>query len=117
LTELQKHVGGTFEIAIVLSFGYWKIAFVFGKLPVLYLEEQCSLWIMLSALCDVGTEWNDVTGQCEPCKIGFYQDEEYQKQCKACDSGKTTENTGQISEDSCVGKRIVLILMVHKYLD
>jgi hypothetical protein len=91
---------------------------VIGNLPVLYSKTKWILFVdMLSALCDVGTEWNDVTGQCEPCKIGYYQDEEYQKQCKACDSGKTTESTGQISGDSCVGKLIVLFLIIHKNLD
>ncbi|XP_053389180.1 proprotein convertase subtilisin/kexin type 5-like [Mercenaria mercenaria] len=53
--------------------------------------------------CGIGEEWDATASECDPCKLGFYQDQMYQKNCKQCDTGKITLNTGETFESGCVG--------------
>jgi len=51
--------------------------------------------------CDVGEQPTVAGTSCEKCPLGTYQDAKYQTQCKACDAGKSTRETGADSSAKC----------------
>ncbi|KAK7506491.1 hypothetical protein BaRGS_00001966, partial [Batillaria attramentaria] len=54
-----------------------------------------------ATICQPGEYYNSVTGVCELCGIGFYQDESGQFKCNPCDRGYITVNNGSQSGSSC----------------
>ena len=51
-------------------------------------------------VCGEGEQPNGT--ECEPCPIGTYQDEYFQKRCKNCPFGESTTNNGSTNSDFCV---------------
>ena len=51
-------------------------------------------------VCGEGEQPNGT--ECEPCPIGTYQDEYFQKRCKNCPGGESTTNNGSTNSDFCV---------------
>ena len=62
---------------------------------------------IFSAVCPVGSYWNDVTVKCDPCPIGRYQDEASMLECKPCEGNKTTKLVGANRSDDCVCKYMI----------
>ena len=46
---------------------------------------------------------------CEPCELGFYQDELGQTSCKPCPLGQTTHIPGTSSLAGCIGMDVNVI--------
>ncbi|KAL4239882.1 Calcium ion binding [Mactra antiquata] len=51
--------------------------------------------------CDLGEYFSNTLNRCEPCAVGYYQDETGQFRCKHCPAGSTTRETGSESRDEC----------------
>ena len=49
--------------------------------------------------CNAGYYLYD--GECEPCEVGFYQDQGGALTCVPCDPGQTTRGEGSASEQDC----------------
>ena len=55
-------------------------------------------------------------GVCEPCELGFYQDELGQTSCKPCPLGQTTHLTGTSSLTGCTGRGLFDVWLWGKHL-
>nr|XP_006816606.1 PREDICTED: sushi, von Willebrand factor type A, EGF and pentraxin domain-containing protein 1 [Saccoglossus kowalevskii] len=52
--------------------------------------------------CPVGTYYDVISGMCSLCFPGYYQDEEAQLECKACDNGTWTDGAHAKNYTSCI---------------
>lgn len=51
--------------------------------------------------CPVGEYINGA--ECEPCAVGYYNDETNQNSCQVCPDGTSTIGTGSDSSSDCIG--------------
>ncbi|XP_033732292.1 uncharacterized protein LOC117321818 [Pecten maximus] len=52
--------------------------------------------------CTLGQYYSEVSGTCELCGRGTYQDEPYQTNCTQCGLGTTTRTAGATTSDHCL---------------
>ena len=55
--------------------------------------------------CPVGTFFNVVSGECEPCPEGSYQPEESGLTCLVCPGRTSSAGRGAKSREDCKGER------------
>nr|KAG5713679.1 hypothetical protein BaRGS_024727 [Batillaria attramentaria] len=54
--------------------------------------------------CTAGTFMNQTTGSCQPCPLGYYQDQRGQENCTQCPAGTTTLSTATKTSALCKAK-------------
>ena len=73
------------------------------------------LWFCYFAVpCSAGTFFNNSgpKPRCDPCPLGYYQDENEQADCKACPNGTFTIARGSKEPGECRGM-VLCTLQMH----
>ena len=60
------------------------------------------MFFSVSANCFPGQYYNTIAKECRECPVGFYQPEQGQFFCVACEYNKVTSSTGSIGSARCV---------------
>ena len=59
--------------------------------------------LTFSALCDVGTFYNESANECQDCAKGYYSDMRGLLRCTPCGIGETTGTTASVNRSQCIG--------------
>ena len=70
------------------------------------------VFYLFSEVCSAGEFMLDDV--CEPCELGFYQDELGQTSCKPCPLGQTTHMEGTDSLAGCIGEKCCVTFYVTR---
>ena len=68
------------------------------------------LFRVTSAGCPTGRFFSEVTGECEYCPVGTYQDSPDSIDCKSCPHGTNTTGPGTINLTQCLSEWTIIFV-------
>jgi len=88
-------------------------SWLFSTYVFVYFVPKQLCVALFPAICQAGYYFDMPLNRCEPCALGFYQNETGQFTCKWCGASYTTENTASTSINQCSSKSNMLSVFTH----